>query len=113
MISARYNYPAQFGDNVDRLVDDLRSMLLEGRYILSADVRDFEQTFAAYIGTEYARGVNSGTDALLLALLALGIGPGDEVITQANTFHATVAAIHLAGATPVLVDARDDSFLID
>jgi dTDP-4-amino-4,6-dideoxygalactose transaminase len=57
--------------------------------------------------------VNSGTDALTIALMALGVGPGDEVITQANTFHATVAAIRLAGAAPVLVDADAGSFLID
>lgn len=113
MISARYNYRAQFGDEIDSLVDDLRAMLLEGRYILNGDVREFEQSFAGYIGTGFARGVNTGTDAVLLTLLALGIGPGDEVITQANTFHATVAAIHFAGATPVLVDALEDSFLMD
>lgn len=113
MISARYNYHAQFGEDVDRLIDDLRTMLLDGRYILNADVREFEQSFAAYIGTGFARGVNSGTDAVLLTLLGVGMGPGDEVITQANTFHATVAAIHLAGAKPVLVDACDGSFLMD
>jgi dTDP-4-amino-4,6-dideoxygalactose transaminase len=113
MISSRYNYRAQFGDNIDGLVDDLRTMLVEGRYILNGDVRDFEQSFASYTGTSFARGVNTGTDAVLLTLMALRIGPGDEVITQANTFHATVAAIHLAGAKPVLVDALDDSFLMD
>ncbi|MGI4758826.1 MAG: DegT/DnrJ/EryC1/StrS family aminotransferase [Janthinobacterium lividum] len=113
MISPRYNYPAQFGTDVDRLVEDIRSMLLAGRYILTAEVRSFEQAFASYIGTAAARGVNSGTDALLLSLLALGVGPGDEVITQANAFHASVAAIHLAGATPVLVDACENSFLMD
>ncbi len=113
MISSRYNYRAQFGDNIDGLVDDLRTMLIEGRYILNSDVCNFERSYAAYIGTEFARGVNTGTDAVLLTLLALGIGRGDEVITQANTFHATVAAIHLAGATPVLVDALEDSFLMD
>ena len=113
MISPRYNYPAQFGADVDRLLQDIRAMLLAGRYILTNEVADFEQAFATFIGTAAARGVNSGTDALLLSLLALGIGPGDEVITHANAFHATVAAIHLAGATPVLVDAQEDSFLMD
>lgn len=111
--SLRYNYPAQFGANADELMDDLRSILFDGRYILSSDVRAFEEAFAAYAGCRFARGVNSGTDAIVIALLALGVGPGDEVITQANTFHATVGAIQLAGATPVLVDADDASFLMD
>jgi dTDP-4-amino-4,6-dideoxygalactose transaminase len=111
--SYRYNYPAQFGDDVDALVAELRSMLLEGRYILSEEVRAFENAFAEYTRRRYARGVNSGTDSLTIALLALDIGPGDEVITHANTFHSTVAAIQLVGATPVLVDADDDSFLIE
>ncbi|REK09985.1 MAG: DegT/DnrJ/EryC1/StrS family aminotransferase [Planctomycetota bacterium] len=110
---ARYNYPDQFGDQLDAVVDDVRQMLVAGRYILSAEVSDFEQAFAGYVGTRFAKGVNSGTDALVLALAALGIGPGDEVITAANTFNATVAAIRLAGATPVLVDADEQSFLLD
>lgn len=111
--SDRYNYPAQFGDDVDVLVAELKSMLLQGRYILSDEVRTFESAFAAYTQRRYGRGVNSGTDALTITLLALGVGRGDEVITHANTFHSTVAAIQLVGATPVLVDADEDSFLID
>jgi dTDP-4-amino-4,6-dideoxygalactose transaminase len=111
--SRRYDYPAQFGGDIDTLVGEIREMLLGGRYILSAEVGEFERAFAAYVGGRFARGVNSGTDAIVIALLALGIGPGDEVITHANTFHATVAAIQLVGATPVLVDAEDDSFLMD
>jgi dTDP-4-amino-4,6-dideoxygalactose transaminase len=92
---------------------ELRSMLLQGSYILTREVQDFERAFASYCGCNFARGVNTGTDAILIALRALGIGPGDEVITQANTFHATVAAIELSGATPVLVDAEEESFLMD
>ena len=76
-------------------------------------VAEFEQEFAAYVGASFGRGVNTGTDALVVALRALEIGPGDEVITQANTFNASVAAIRLVGATPVLVDADECSFLID
>ena len=110
---ARYNYPLQFGKDVDALALDIKEMLLTGRYILSQEVEQFEREFAAYVGGRFARGVNSGTDALILSLLALGVGPGDEVITHANSFHATAAAILLAGATPVLVDAREDSFLMD
>lgn len=110
--SARYNYPAQFGDRIDDLLATLRSTLLSGQYILSPAVTEFETRFAAYVGSRFARGVNSGTDALAIALLALGVGPGDEVITQANTFHATVAAIQWVGATPVLVDADEETYLM-
>lgn len=108
----RYNYSAQFGE-CSGLIEELRAMLLGGRYILTDEVVDFERRFGAYVGVGHVHGVNSGTDALIIALLALGVGPGDEVITQANTFHATVAAIRLVGATPVLVDADSESFDFD
>lgn len=110
--SARYNYPEQFAD-LDHLMLEIRRMLLNGHYILSEEVRQFEEAFAKYCGSNHARGVNTGTDALVIALRALGILPGDRVITQANTFHATVAAIELAGAIPVLVDAKSDTFLMN
>lgn len=73
----------------------------------------FEEAFAAYCGTSEAIGVGSGTEALWLALLALDIGPGDEVITVPNTFVATVEAIHFTGATPVLVDVDPVSYNLD
>ena len=109
---SRYDYGQQLED-IDSLLTDLKQVMLEGNYILSKDVAVFEASFAAYCQCQFGRGVNSGTDALLIALRALGIGPGDEVITVANTFHATVAAIELAGATPVLIDADDSTFLLD
>jgi dTDP-4-amino-4,6-dideoxygalactose transaminase len=109
----RYNYAEQFGDNVELLLADIRDMLLSGRYILSQEVASFETEFARYLGIPCVRAVNSGTDALQIALRAVGVGPGDEVITHANTFYATVAAIRHVGATPVLVDADERSFLID
>jgi dTDP-4-amino-4,6-dideoxygalactose transaminase len=109
----RYNYPVQFGDTVELLLADIREMLLGGRYILSPEVTSFEREFSEYLGIPHVRAVNSGTDALQIALRALGIGPGDEVITHANTFYATVAAVRHVGATPVLVDADERSFLID
>jgi dTDP-4-amino-4,6-dideoxygalactose transaminase len=108
----RYDYPAQFED-IEALTARIGQMLLAGNYVLGQDLLAFERRFAAYLGTGHAIGVNTGTDALLLAMMALGIGPGDQVITQANTFYATVAAICLAGATPVLVDATDDCWLMD
>lgn len=109
----RYNYPAQFGDQLDSLASKIAKMLSNGQYVLSQQVLDFESRFAQYLGIKHALGVNSGTDALLLSMMALDIGPGDEVITQANTFHATVAAICLCGAKPVLVDVTEDAFQMD
>src|SRR5262245_58766188 len=108
----RYNYPHQLEGDLEGLLGDIRAMLVDGRYILSAEVTAFEEQFAAYVGTRFCRGVNTGTDAIMLALMSLGLRPGDEVVTQANTFNATVAAIYLAGGAPVLVDAEEDSYLI-
>lgn len=88
-------------------------VLSAGRYILGQEVRAFENEFAAYCGTRYAAGVASGTDALVLALRSCGIGQGDEVITTPHTAVATVAAIELAGANPVLCDIELDTFLIN
>jgi dTDP-4-amino-4,6-dideoxygalactose transaminase len=109
----RYNYKSQFTSDPDPLFREIRDMILNGRYILSKEVSEFESKFACYLGVNHMRGVNTGTDSLVIALRALGVGSGDEVITQANTFHATVAAIRHAGATPVLVDADEQSFLLD
>jgi dTDP-4-amino-4,6-dideoxygalactose transaminase len=109
----RYNYHQQFGERVDTLVGELRDMLLGGRYILSEEVRQFETAYADFLGLRYAQGTNTGTDAIAVTLMALGIGQGDEVITQANTFNATVTAIRMAGAMPVLVDANEKSFLME
>jgi len=83
------------------------------QFILGDEVASFEREFAAYCHASEAVGVNSGTSALHLALLAAGIGPGDEVITTPFTFIATVAAIRYAGATPVLVDIEPDYLTID
>ncbi len=73
----------------------------------------FEQDFASYCGSDYGVGISSGTEALELALRACDIGPGDEVITVANTFIATVEAIALVGATPVFVDVEPDTYTLD
>lgn len=109
----RYDYAEQFGDDLEEVVSAVRKILLRGDYDRSPEGRAFEQTFATYLGARFARAVGCGTDALLLSLRALGIGPGDEVITQANTFYATAAAIVLTGATLVLVDVDDETFNMD
>jgi dTDP-4-amino-4,6-dideoxygalactose transaminase len=80
---------------------------------LGNNVQTFESDFAAYCGSKFAIGVGSGTDALHVALLACGVGPGDEVITVSHTFIATVEAIVLTGARPVLVDIDPDTYNMD
>lgn len=88
-------------------------VLAGGWYILGQEVAAFEAEFAAFCGVEHAVGVASGTDALLLALRALEIGPGDEVITVSHTAVATVTAICLSGAVPVLVDVEPDYYTLN
>ncbi len=88
-------------------------VLAGGRYVLGPETEAFECEFASYLGLSHAIGVANGTDALHVALRALGVGPGDEVVTVAHTAVATVSAIELAGATPVLVDIDPVTFTID
>jgi dTDP-4-amino-4,6-dideoxygalactose transaminase len=83
------------------------------QFVLGPAVAAFEESFAAYCSTQFALGVNSGTSALHLALLACGVGPGDEVITTPHTFIATVSAVDYCGATPVFVDIDPATFCID
>lgn len=89
------------------------AVLRSGYYIGGPRVTEFEQAFAEYVGTAHGIGCNSGTDALYLSLLALGIGAGDEVITSAFTFFATAEVISLTGATPVFVDIDPQTFNLD
>jgi len=91
----------------------MSKVLQQTDFILGRDVAQFEEEFAAYCETRYAIGVDSGTSALELALRAYDIGPGDEVITVANTFIATALAISYSGATPVLVDADPQTYTLD
>jgi dTDP-4-amino-4,6-dideoxygalactose transaminase len=88
----------------DELAVVIRRVVSRGTYVLGPEVTEFEQEFAGFVGTRFAVGVASGTDALMLALHALGVGPGDEVLTASHTAGATATAILRAGATPVLVD---------
>jgi dTDP-4-amino-4,6-dideoxygalactose transaminase len=111
-MKVRYSYlPQQFGDCED-LWEDLRTFVPTGDFTLGKPLTEFEESFAELIGTRYAIGVNSGTDAIKLSLKAIGIEPGDEVITAANTFVATVGAICELGATPIFVDC-DDTFCMN
>jgi dTDP-4-amino-4,6-dideoxygalactose transaminase len=91
----------------------IAGVLESSQFVLGKEVAAFEEEFASYSGGGQAIGVNSGTSALHLALLAAGIGPGDEVITTPFTFVATVAAIQYAGATPVFVDIDPVSYTLD
>jgi dTDP-4-amino-4,6-dideoxygalactose transaminase len=90
------------------IIDALNAILDHGKIVLGPEVEQFETNFARYCGRQRAIGVNSGTDALALALRALRIGPGDEVITTSLSWIATANAIAAAGSTPVFADIRDD-----
>ena len=99
---------------IQKEVDDaVRRVLESGQFILGPEVREFEKEIAAYLGVRHAIGCASGTDALQIALMALGIGPGDEVITTPFTFVATTETIVLLGAKPVYVDIDPATFNID
>lgn len=111
-MNVRYSYLKQQFENCDDLWDELKRFVPTGDFTLGKPLTEFENRFAKLIGTKHAIGVNSGTDAIKLSLKALGIGHGDEVITTANTFVATVGAIMELGAIPVFVDC-DDTFCMD
>src|SRR6476469_6883799 len=91
----------------------IHSVVESGEYILGKSVRSFESAFAEYVGVPYAIGVASGTDAIHLALRALGIGAGAEVIVPAHTAAGTIVGIEMAGAIPVFADIDDERFTLD
>jgi len=104
---------AQYATIAEEIDEATSKVLHRTDFILGRDVGLFEEEFAALCETEYAVGVDSGTSALELALRAYGIGPGDEVITAANTFIATALAISYTGATPILVDVDPQTYTMD
>src|SRR5215467_2547972 len=99
-----FDLKEQYAELRDEIREALDRVCQNAAFILGEEVERFESTFAEYCGVKHCVGLNSGTSALHLALLAAGIGPGDEVITTANTFIATAEAIAYTGATPVFAD---------
>jgi len=106
------NPKAQYLSHKEEINAAILRVLDKGRYILGEEVGAFEEEFGRYIGVAHGIGVGSGTEALHLALKTCGVGPGDEVITVSHTAVATVAAIELAGATPVFVDIEAAYFTL-
>ena len=104
---------AQFARLEAEWLDSIRATGAAGSFILGPNVQAFERELADYVGVEHAVALANGTDALLLSLRALGVGPGDEVITTPYTFFATAEVISLVGARPVFVDIDDRCFNID
>ena len=107
------NPKAQYLAYKDEIGQAIQGVLDRGWYILGQEVQAFEEEFAAYIGVAHGIGVGSGTEAIHLALAACGFGPGDEVITVSHTAVATVAAIEMTGAIPVLVDIEPSYYTLD
>lgn len=105
------NLGAQFAEEKAELMPRIEKVLASGMYIGGPEVDALEQEVAAYTGTRHAVALNSGTDALIFALVAAGIGAGDEVITPPNSFVASTAAVVKAGAVPVFADVRDDGLM--
>lgn len=96
----------------DRLLETITQVVDDKRFILGPNVAAFEQEFAAYCGAAHAIGVGNGTDALTIALRAMGVGPGDEVVVPSFTFYASAEAIPPTGATPVFCDVDPDTFCV-
>ncbi len=103
----------QYRSIEEELNTAVHGVMASGQYILGEEVSALEREFAGYCGTKYAAGVGNGTDALVIALKAIGIKPGDEVITCAMSFFATAEAVVQAGGVPVFVDCTPDTYTID
>ncbi|PPK68828.1 dTDP-3-amino-2,3,6-trideoxy-4-keto-D-glucose transaminase [Actinokineospora auranticolor] len=113
MTTRVWDYLAEYQAERLDLLDAVETVFNSGQLVLGASVRGFEEEFAAYHGVGHCVSVDNGTNAIKLGLQALGVGPGDEVITVSNTAAPTVLAIDGTGATPVFVDIREDDFLMD
>lgn len=108
-----WDYLAEYEKEEADVLDAVGKVFRSGRLVMGESVRGFEEEFAAYHGIAHCVGVDNGTNAIKLGLQALGVGPGDEVITVANTAAPTIVAIDSVGATPVFVDVRADDHLMD
>lgn len=106
------DYKIQYQNLKNEIDNTMQDVLSRGDLLMRQDVEDFEKNLASFLGLKYAVSLNSGTDALIFSLKAAGIGPGDEVITVSHTFVASIASIVHVGATPILVDVKED-FLMD
>lgn len=107
------DFSEQYQKIKDEIDVGLKQVFEKGNFILGEEEKRFEENFAKFCEVDYAVGVGSGTDALYLALSAIGVGPGDEVILPTHTFIATALCISYTGATPVLVDIEDDTYNMD
>ncbi|HYN94592.1 MAG TPA: DegT/DnrJ/EryC1/StrS family aminotransferase [Pilimelia sp.] len=108
-----WDYTAEYAVERDDILDAVDTVFSSGQLVLGDSVRGFEEDFATFHGLEHCVGVDNGTNAIKLALQALGVRRGDEVITVSNTAAPTVLAIDGAGATPVFVDVRAEDYLMD
>lgn len=113
MATLVWDYLQEYERERDDILDAVEQVFRSGRLIFGESGLEFERTFAAYHGLSHCIGVDNGTNAIKLALQALGVGPGDEVITVSNTAAPTVVAIDARGAKPVFVDVRESDHLMD
>ncbi len=109
-----FSNPSEENKKIQRVLSkNFKKIILSNQYILGSHVNEFEKKFSRFFGRKYSIGVASGTDAIELSIRALGIGKGDEIITVSHTAFATVNAICLSGATPVLIDIDKENYCID
>ncbi|MGA2677493.1 MAG: DegT/DnrJ/EryC1/StrS family aminotransferase [Methanobacterium sp.] len=108
-----FDFKREYSTLKDEINKSLMEVFNKGIFILGEEVQNFEEKFSKYVGTDYGLGVNSGSDALFMAIKALGIGVGDEIITVSHTFISTVDAIYRNGANPKFVDINPDNYCID
>ena len=106
-----FRYPHLFAQQREEILQAMTAVMERGAFILQSDLVEFETGIANFTGSRYALGVANGTDALIIALRAAGVGAGDEVIVPSHTYVASAAAIHFAGATPVLVECGADHLI--